>query len=406
MPFEDDSWYKKETKPLLKAHYKCLNPGPVRCIIDVHYMLKTGYARITASRKTKEDTLPPFKLPEAALQQAREWREEMAAGDEAEEFARNCEKAAELQEREEARAENKELHGKTHAALANIPTRDEIEQIERRITDAISASSAAKVTRKRAEWPAGQWAWVEAPPGRAAAEAPGGEFFFDRGAKKVVRLEGDILPPENLVRCVQVSLKGTILRNGEEHRVYAVDAETTRVETVRPEAVLKYCWRFSFKEGVALSKAAEKFRRHIGEFVAPLDLDRNATCGQAIFDGAKKGCRVNLLTIEWHKFPDGEDFGHSIEARPAVDSEVPPQVLPAFRNRKKGPAIATSAPPHHFNEADVKTAPFARTAVSVPTTNDRGSNASTKASRETTPKQTIGSGTTEASCQTRPSIYW
>ncbi len=201
---------------------------------------------------------------------------------------------------------------------------------------------ARKLSPKRAGWPAGQWAGVEAPPGRAAAELLGGEVFFDRGAGKVVRLEGDGPPPENLVRCVQVSLNGTILRNGEEHWVYAVDAETTRAETVRPEAVLKYCWRFSFKEGVALSKAAEKFRRHIGEFVAPLDLDRNATGGHAFFESApggggraKKGCRVNLQTIEWHKFPNGEDFGHSIEARPAVDSEVPPQVLPAFRNRTK-----------------------------------------------------------------------
>ncbi len=133
-----------ETKPLLKAHYKCEKPGPVRCIMGVDYMQKTGCAKITASRKTKEDTLPPFKLPEAALKQVREWREEMAAGDEAEEFARNCEKAAERQEREEARAENKELHGKTHAALANIPTRDEVEQLERRLTDAISAGSAAR----------------------------------------------------------------------------------------------------------------------------------------------------------------------------------------------------------------------------------------------------------------------
>ena len=37
---------------------------------------------------------------------------------------------------------------------------------------------------------------------------------------------------------------------------------------------------------------------------------------------------MNLQTIEWHKFPDGEDFGHSIEARPAVDSEAPPQAPP------------------------------------------------------------------------------
>ena len=72
---------------------------------------------------------------------------------------------------------------------------------------------ARRQSPKKSEWPAGQWAWVEAPPGRTAAEAPGGELFFDRGAGKVVRLEGDGPPPENLVRCVQVSLKGTILRN-------------------------------------------------------------------------------------------------------------------------------------------------------------------------------------------------
>ncbi len=248
MSFEDDSWYSMHTKSILTAHCECPNPGAPTAILDAEYMLETGFARITASRKTKEDGLSPLKLPEAALQEVREWLDAKKAvgGEEGEAFARNCERAAELRalegaraENKEARAENKELHGKTRAALANMPTRDEIEQIERRITDAISASSAAKVTRKCAEWPAGQWAWVEAPPGRAAAEAPGGDLFFDRGAGKVVRLEGDGPPPENLVRCVQVSLKGTILRNGEEHRVYAVDAETTRVETVRPEAVLK-----------------------------------------------------------------------------------------------------------------------------------------------------------------------
>ena len=90
VPFEDDSWYKKETKPLLTAHYKCEKPGPVRCIMDVDYMMKTGYAKITASRTTKEDKLPAFKLPEAVLGQVREWREDMAAGDDAEEFAHNC----------------------------------------------------------------------------------------------------------------------------------------------------------------------------------------------------------------------------------------------------------------------------------------------------------------------------
>ena len=186
-PWTDDTWCKSNVKPLLTAHYQCDKPGAPTAILDAEYMLETGFARITASRKTKEDGLSPLKLPEAALQEVREWLDEKKAvgGEEGEAFARNCERADKLRAHEEARAENKELHGKTHAALANIPTRDEIEQIERRITDAISASSAAKVTRKCAEWPAGQWAWVEAPPGRAA-EAPGGELFFDRGAGKVV----------------------------------------------------------------------------------------------------------------------------------------------------------------------------------------------------------------------------
>ncbi len=144
MSFEDDSWYIECTKSLLTAHYKCPNPGAPTAILDAEYMLDTGFARITASRKTKEDGLSPLKLPEAALQEVREWLDEKKAvgGEEGEAFARNCERADKLRAHEEARAENKELHGKTHAALANIPTRDEIEQIERRITDAISASSA------------------------------------------------------------------------------------------------------------------------------------------------------------------------------------------------------------------------------------------------------------------------